>query len=496
MPVKSYWLKTGHRAQYPKLEDDIEIEAAVIGAGIAGILTAYHLLKKGKKVALFERFRILNGTTGNTTAKLSAQHGLIYQNLVERYDDAHAKLYYQANMGGINEIKKIAKDLRLQDVVEDETVYVYTTDKEKTASFKKEKEIYDRLGIDGDLLQKTPLGIEIESVISMNNQGILHPVEFLNGVLKYLAREGVKVYEHTLIEDMDQKEDKSLVLKTNDGRKVTCKYAVFATHYPQIEPDDHYDQLWARTTHALAYKTDKKLFDGAHIAYDTPSVTLRTMEYFGDHFLLIGGQSHGTGDGHSDEERYEKIHQLAQEMFPVKEPFFKWCAHDLMTKDKIPFIGKMHPNFENAYTITGLNAWGLANSSAGAMVLTDMILGKENPYVKMYDPFREIPEIDEDNKSEKSSSSVAEVATPKVEDLKNDQMTIVEKGEDKRIGVYRDKNGKIHSYDLTCTHHGCGLQHNDGDKTWDCPCHGSRFDKFGRVIFGPALNDLEKRDYK
>lgn len=493
MPLGSYWLKTGHRAEYPKLEDDMEIEVAVVGAGIGGILTAYHLLKEGKKVALFERFRILNGTTGNTTAKLSAQHGLIYQTLIERYDADRAKLFYQANMDGINEIKKIAKELGLTDVVEDETVYVYTTDEAKLDSFKKEKEIYDQLGIDGDYLEETPLGFKIKGAVSMNHQGILHPVEFLNGVLAYLATKGLKVYEHTLIDGLDQKSDKSLVLKTDDGHKITCKHAVFTTHYPQIETDDFYDQLWARTTHALAYKTDKKLFDGAHIAYDTPSVTLRTMEYFGDHYLLIGGQSHGTGDGHSDEERYEKIHELAQKLFPLEKPVFKWCAHDLMTKDKIPFIGKMNPKFENTYTITGLNAWGLANSSVGAMVLADMICGRENKYAEMYNPFREIPEIAKDKVEEKSSSAVDKVAYPKVEDLENDQMTILEK-EDKRIGVYKDKNGKLHYMNLSCTHHGCGLGLNDGDKTWDCPCHGSRFDKFGRVIFGPAIKDLKKEE--
>src|SRR5699024_10849545 len=138
------------------------------------------------------------------------------------------------------------------------------------------------------------------------------------------------------------------------------------THYPLIEKDDHYTQLMGRSTLAMAYKTDEKLFEGAHITYDTPSITLRTMTYSGDHYFLIGGQSHMTGDGYSEEERYQKIHELAQKLFNVKEPAFKWSTHDLMTKDHIPFIGQLHPDTPNAYTITGLNAWGLANSSAGA----------------------------------------------------------------------------------------------------------------------------------
>ncbi len=489
---ESYWLKTGHRTHYPKLEEDLETEVAVVGAGIAGILSAWQLVKQGKQVTLFERFRILNGTTGNTTAKLSAQHGLNYAKLIERYGTETARLYYEANMLGINQIKAIAKELNLENFVEDETVYVFTTDPAKVPSFVKEKEAYDKLGIDGDLLKETPLGFKIESAISMNKQGILHPVEFLNGVLAALSKKGMRVYEQTLINDMKQQDDKSLVLKSDNGHSVKCKYVVFATHYPLIEVDHHYDYgVWARTTQAMAFKTDKKLFNGAHIAYDTPSITLRTMEYFGDHYLLIGGQSHVTGDGFSDEERYEKIDELAHKYFNVGKPVYKWLTHDLMTKDHVPFMGRLYPQFPNVYTITGLNAWGLANSSAGAVMIADMIMGRQSPYTKMYDPFREIPEIPSDAEKEKSSSEVSKVADSAVENLERDKQTII-MHDRKRVGVYKDKNGKVYYFDLACTHLGCDLGLNDGDKTWDCPCHGSRFDKFGRVIYGPAIKNLNE----
>lgn len=493
MKSESYWLGTGKRRHFPTLESDLNAETVVVGAGIAGILTAWHLIKRGYKVTLFERFEILNGTTGNTTAKLSAQHGLIYDELIQRYGSERARLYYQANMRGIQLIKDIAKELELGDLVTDETVYTYTTDPKKRPTFEKEKAAYEKLGIKGEQLKDSPLGFEIELALSMQNQGVFHPVEFLNAVLSAAVNRGLQVFEHTTIEDMTQLEDDTLQLKSRSGHQINCKDVVFATHYPQIETDDFYDQLWARTTHALAYKTDKKLFEGAHIAYDTPSVTLRTMEYFGEHYFLIGGQSHGTGDGFSDKERYSKIHQLAQKLFDVKEPAFKWCSHDLMTKDRIPFIGQLHPDFTHAYTITGLNAWGLANSSIGALVLTDLISGKDNPYIEMYHPFREIKPLKSKTEKEKSSSPVAEVQSLEVEALENDQLTTITHN-DKTVGVYKDANGKVHYYSLKCTHHGCGLGLNDGDKTWDCPCHGSRFDKTGKVIYGPAIENLEEVD--
>lgn len=256
MDSKSYWLKTGHRAAYPKLQDDIETEIAVIGAGIAGILTAYQLIKEGKKVAVFERFRILNGTTGHTTAKLSAQHGLIYADLIERYGEERAKLYYEANMGGIEELKRICKELNLGELVGDETTYLYTNDSDKTNSFKKEKEAYNKLGIKGELTDKSPLDVEMKMALSMENQGIFHSVEFLNGVLTAMVKKGLKVYESTRIDSMEKKDD-SMVLKDRDGNSVSCKQVVMTTHYPTIEQDDFYTQLWGRTTQALAYKTEK-----------------------------------------------------------------------------------------------------------------------------------------------------------------------------------------------------------------------------------------------
>lgn len=491
MPSQSYWLKTGHREKYPELNDDLETEVTVVGGGIAGILTAHQLLLKGKKVVLLERFRILNGTTGNTTAKLSAQHGLIYAELIERYGKERAKLYYQANMDGINEIKKMGKDLQLNGWVTDETVYTFTTEKKKVASFKKEKEAYDLLGIKGDLLKETPLGIDIEAAISMENQGVFHAIEFLNAVLKNAAQNGLKVYENTRVDEMEERED-SVILKTQGGNKVKSRYAVFATHFPTIEKDNRYSDVWGRITQALAYKTDKKLFEGAHISYDTPSVTLRTMEYFGDHYFLIGGQSHVGGDGYSDEKRYEKIHELAQKLFDVKEPAFKWSTHDLMTLDRMPLIGRLYKNTKKVFTITGLNAWGLANSSAGAMMLTDIICGRDHPYAEMYDPYREVNELEGDNEGRENSSKVDKVTKVALDHLKPDQMTIIEKDED-RIGVYKDINGKIHSLSLKCTHAGCNLNMNDGDNTWDCPCHGSRYDKFGKVIYGPAIKNMENK---
>ncbi len=488
---ESYWLKTGHRTTYPKLEDNTDTEIAIVGAGIGGILTAWHLINQGKNVALFERFRILNGTTGNTTSKLSAQHGLNYAKLIERYGEKTAKLYYEANMAGINEIKAIAKELNLEEFVEEENIYAYTTLPERVPSFKKEIEAYNKLGIDGEYLTESPLGYKVEASVVMYHQGIFHPVEFLNGVLAAAQKKGLKVYENTVVTEMERKSDNDILLKTKDGCEINCNQLVLTTHYPIFEKDAYYDMLMARTTHAMAYKTDKKLFDGAHIAYDTPSVTLRTMEYYGDHYLLIGGQSHMSGDGFSDEERYEKIDELAHKYFSVGKPVFKWLTHDLMSPDHIPLIGHLYPDYKNVYTITGLNAWGLANSSAGAVMICDMICGKENSYVLMYNPHREMKSIPSDKEKEKSSSKVSAINQIKVADLKPDQQTIIDH-EGKRTGVYKDKNGKIYYYDLACTHMGCGLGLNDGDKTWDCPCHGSRFDKFGKVIFGPAIKDLPK----
>lgn len=492
--TNSFWLETGKRKTYPKLEGTYKIDTAVIGGGIAGILTAYSLAKKGNNVALFEGRELLSGTTGNTTAKLSAQHQLIYDELLNRYGEIRAKDFYEANMEGIEYIRQIAKEHQIECEINDQNAYVYTQKASKKDKFKKEAEAYDKLDISGRLLSDFPLDMDIEAAVEMNNQAEFHPVSFLHGVLE--ASKGLedRIFEHTLINEVVRNNDGVLHLKTDDGHRIECNHAIFTTHYPNFEPDNRFTKMTPEISYALAYKTDTKKLNGMYISDDTPKKTFRKMQVGDEHYLLVGGQSHVIGDDYSELSRYKEIDAFAKKTFGVGDPVYRWSSHDLITKDRIPLIGQLHPDYPNIFTATGFSKWGLADAAIGACLLTDLVFGNDNRYIKMYDPHREIPDLSETaSETSETNDAVGTLTMPeKPENLKTNEATII-KRDDGNTGVYKDKDNKLHYMDLSCTHKGCGLQWNDGDKTWDCSCHGSRFNAYGEVIEGPALTNLKAK---
>lgn len=496
----SFWFETGYRNHYLALKNDLTADIAVIGGGIVGILSAYALAKEGKKVVLLEGRELLSGTTGYTTAKLSAQHQLIYHDLIQRYGWDRAQLYYQANMEGIAYIKQIAEENNIDCGLEEQDAFVYTQDKNKVEAFEKEADAYKNLGIQGKLLHDMPINLDVEAVVQMEKQAQFQPVTFFHSVLDVLKDFDVTVFEHSLVTKVNQDEqdgeikleqDGEIKLEIENGSTVTCSHAVFATHYPSFDPDNSYTTMAPEMSYALALKATQEHPDGMYINDDLPKRTFRKMKADGGDYLLVGGQSHSIGDDRSEQERYEDLSRVAKETFGETNVVYRWSSHDPITKDRIPFIGKLHPDYSNIYTLTGFSKWGLANAAAGAKVIADLILGRKNPYETMFNPHREIPDLqnakDDSDQGEEGLSQLD--LSKETEDLNVNEATIIEK-DDKKVGVYKDKTGKLHHLDISCTHLGCDVNWNDGDHTWDCPCHGSRFKATGEVLEGPALKSL------
>ncbi|MDY0393382.1 FAD-dependent oxidoreductase [Virgibacillus halophilus] len=305
----------------------------------------------------------------------------------------------------------------------------------------------------------------------------------------------MKIFEHTMVTEALQ--DNKITLQTNLGKTVMCKDVIFATHFPAIDPDNFYTNMRPEMSYALAFKADQEYPDGMYINADTPSRTFRKMTNGSDDYLLVGGQSHTIGDEHSEMERYEDIRQFAEKTFGTSDAIFRWSSHDLITSDRVPYIGQLHPQKSNMYTATGFSKWGLANAVTGAQLLKDLIANQENPYSGLYYPRRDIPDIRENVPEQKNmEEELAEAQTAAtVENLTRQQATVIEK-DDKKIGIYKDDDGALHHLDLACTHLGCDLNWNDGDQTWDCPCHGSRFTATGEVLEGPAKEPLAKANQK
>lgn len=491
--VESFWRQTEKKLNYKKLDKNIEVDIAIAGGGIAGITTAYLLAKAGKKVALLEARELISGTTGYTTSKLTAQHNLIYDDLINRYGQDQAKLYYQANMEGIALIKELMEKHHIDCDLEEQEAFVYTQDPKSRNKFRNEAEAYKKLGIEGEFLEDLPLDLKIEAAVMMRNQAQFHPVKYLNGLLREIDKMDGEVYEHSMVMDLE-KDNNKIICKMDSPYTVTCNELVFATHFPTYEPNKFYsDKLEPESSYALSVKAKREFPDGMYINADLPKRTLRKMEEDGETFILVGGESHPTGDRISSNERYKNLATFAEDVFDATEVVHHWSSHDLISPDRIPFIGRLNPEEENIYVVTGFGKWGLTNATVGAKVLNDLILEKDNPYTELFSPQREIGSLktiepmEVSGKATKKQSSTIE----KTEDLQKNQGAIV-KVKEENVGAYKDNQGDLHFVDLSCTHLGCDVEWNDGDCTWDCPCHGSRFNAIGGVIEGPAVKPLKK----
>lgn len=485
---RSYWRVTAPGVSYPKLANDVEVDNVVVGGGISGILTAYLLAKSGKSVALLESRELVGGTTGGTTAKLTSQHELIYDKLIQREGLNIAKLYYEANQDGLRLIESLVDEYRIDCGFERMDSYLFSQDGSTTHDLKKEAEAYQRIGIEGGTTDSIPLDVEVASALVMKNQAQFHPVKFLHGILRELDSMGARIYQHTKYMGTERSRDQ-LIISTDTPFTVTCKQVVLATLFPVEDPHSFYSNTMKPVTSHLTVFSSPNLFvKGMYISNDGSKRTFRGAHDEDQHVLIIGGETHPTGDTKSTIERYESIQKFAEEEFGLTDMLGYWSEHELITPDLRPYIGQIEEDDEQMYVMTGYNKWGLTAAAAGAQLITDMITGRDNCFAELFNPQRQ--RYNKESEKNGGKDTILQLSQ---------QAALLETGQAKRFeingqatGMYKDINRNVHYVDLSCTHLGCEVKWNDGDQTWDCPCHGSIFDGTGKVLAGPAKLPLKR----
>ncbi|WP_280770793.1 FAD-dependent oxidoreductase [Salipaludibacillus daqingensis] len=501
MNSKSLWHENDKRHSFPILQDHISTDVTIIGAGTTGITSAYLLAKQGIKVTLIEAGKILDGTTGYTTAKVTSQHGPIYQDLLHDFGKNNAKLYYEANEEALTFIRKTVKEQNIECDLSSENALLYTTNEKNITKLIDEEKAYKTLGIDGGIVNLgSDLPFRVVKALMMRDQLQFNPVKFFAGLIPTILKNGGRIFEHTRASHVKDKNIPSV--KTTAGHTIKSNYVLVSSHFPFNDQDGlYFSRLHVERSYCLAVKTRKNPPRDMYLSIDHPSRSLRyAKSETGESLLLVGGEGHKSGKNYGKTtEHYERLKQYTEENFGVEAIPFRWSAQDLKTLDNIPYIGPISSGKDNVLVATGYGKWGMSNGVAAAMILSDRLMGKKNRYSDLFDPRR----------SEKKKTNAAtflkenmdvgkefiggKLHRPNkdVDQLSIDEGAIVHYNGNK-VGAYKDSKGELHLVETTCPHMGCDTSWNDAERSWDCPCHGSRFSYTGEILEGPAVKPLKQ----
>lgn len=486
---------------FEKLTTSIKADVGIVGGGITGITAAYLLSKQNLKVVLIDSDEILNGTTGHTTAKITAQHGLIYDEFMKHMGEEKTAKYYHAAIKAKEFIKDTISENKIDCDYETQDAYVYTNDDKYIMQLENEIKAYEKLEISSEYLSEMPLNLPIKAAVMMKDQAQFHPLKYLKALVQASKDNGVEFYENTTAVDIEYNKHPNIV--TKDGHRITCNHVIAASHFPFYDKQSFYfARMYPERSYVLAINSKLKYPGGMYINAESPSRSVRSTPGEKGTLWLIGGENHKTGQGGPVIHHYEKLEHFSSKHFEMKDIAYRWSAQDLITIDKVPYIGAVSKGESNVYVATGYRKWGMTNGTAAAMIIADKITETPNEYADIYEPSRFQP----DPSVRKFIEMNADVAKHMVKgklDFSNNELAqikpdeaIVTRINGKRTGIYKDKEQTLHAVDTTCTHLGCEVEWNSGDRSWDCPCHGSRFSYEGNVMEGPAKKPLAKVDIK
>ncbi|MFB5190201.1 FAD-dependent oxidoreductase [Alicyclobacillus fastidiosus] len=496
---KPYWPESIRLSSFPKLEEDIEVDIAIVGGGITGVTAAYLLSIEGVKVALLEADKLLNGATGHTTAKVTAQHHLFYDELIQHVGVENAKRYFESNQQAIQLIQSTSEKLAIDCEFQPEDAYVYAVTDAYAKQVEREYKAYQQLGIDGDLTGAIPFDLPVRAALRMRHQAQFHPLKFLAGLVAVMEQKGVQIFERTVAVDVEQTHRPAVV--TRNGHKVIAKKILSCSHYPFYDGRGFYfARMYAERAYILAATTGTHYPGGMYISAESPARSLRSVRIHDQPMVLISGDGHRTGEGGDTAKHYQDLQTFGEQVLGLQQISYRWSNQDLYTLDKIPYIGEITNVHPNVLVATGYKKWGMTSGVVAAELMRDIVMGRDNPYQDLYHPARFYADPSLRRFLLHNGNVAAHLIKGKIElpGLEPAQLVTGEGAvvtyNGRRAGAYKEADGKVYIVDTTCTHMGCEVNWNHGERTWDCPCHGSRFAHTGEVVEGPAKQPLRRLD--
>lgn len=485
--MKSYWIQRTKKKDYPALQEDMDKQIVIIGAGLTGLSCAYYLSKSLQDIIILEADQICYGASGRNTGKISAQHGLLYHNLIEHYDIAMAKQYYHSNIEAIRSIESIIDEHHIDCDYKRSDTSLYTNDETLLPLLQDEYQAYLDIGIPCSYQDDIQADFSMKSALTMHDQARFDPYRYGLGLSDILDERGISIYEHSNVKTMITLDDGHYELLVNNHHVHACK-VIFASQFPFIDHGHFYFTKMYCEQESLAYMEN---------THDTKDVMLVNIEkplhsynIFNDN-IIVGGNAYKSGQTPSI--THTRFLNDIHSVFPKEQIEYVWSSQDYITFDQVPFIGRLDVHSDNLLFASGFNKWGNSTSNIAGKLLAAYALSLRSQYHMLYSPQRlsslfTIPFV-------KENLNVAYEFIRSKFKVNSDEYPSIGEGKSMTIdghtyGVYRDEDEVLYIVDITCPHLGCICSFNSIDKTWDCPCHGSRFSYKGKIIKGPATYEL------
>jgi glycine/D-amino acid oxidase-like deaminating enzyme/nitrite reductase/ring-hydroxylating ferredoxin subunit len=492
---ESVWLATTPTTEYGRLDGGLDVDTAVIGGGIAGITTAAKLREAGQSVALLERDRILTAVTGHTTAKLTSLHGMPYSHVEKHFGEDGARLYAEANESAIDDIEETVDESGIDCAFSRRPACTYVTEPDRVERVREEVSAANRAGLDASFVTETELPVPVAGDIEVADQASFHPRQYLLELARRIPGDGGHLLEETTVTDVDDGDP--CEVETDRGT-VHATDVVVASHFPIVDEALYFSRLRPKRSYVIAVRLDGDQPEGMYYCPEEPYFSVRSYTHDGDRLVLFGGQNHRTGQG-ATTERYRDLEREVRKWFDVESVEYYWSTQDFVSPDRVPFIGPLAPQTDNLYVATGFGGWGMTGGTVAGMLLRDLILGRDNEWADLFTPSRVKPRASAGEFAAHNTHAVRHMVSDFLSRDPSFDASSLSAGEadvfdvdGHSVGIYRDDAGDLHAVSATCTHMGCQVTWNDAEHSWDCPCHGSRFDVDGSVLDTPAVEDLDQ----
>jgi glycine/D-amino acid oxidase-like deaminating enzyme/nitrite reductase/ring-hydroxylating ferredoxin subunit len=499
--MSSYWIASTQAARsYEPLRESTSATIAVVGGGITGLTTALLLKRAGIETVVLEADRLATGVTGHTTGKLTAGQGVRYSEVESRQGEETARIYADAQSAALDLVVALVDELGVDCDLERVSDYVFAESPEDVEVLERELEASKRAGITRVLERGRgkPLATAL-AALRLPDQAQLHARKYALGLAQVVHGDQCRVYEGTRVLGVETGRPNRL---TTESGEVEADYVVIATSAP-ITPDGlFFARAHPWQHYAVAAPVDADALDGSWINASTPNRSLRTTPLDSrQRLLIVVGESHKVGQAESTADHYAALVSFLNRVVPDAEVQYRWSAHEQFSVDGLPYIGRVGAPDSTLHVATGFGAWGLLNGTVAGLVIRDSILDRSNAWSEIFDPNRSTLVSAPTSLIRENLQVAKELIGGKLRS-RPDGLDSVEAGsgsvvelDGEKTAVHRDDEGVVKAVSAVCTHMGCIVEWNDAERTWDCPCHGSRFDTAGQVLAGPATQPLEQIEF-